>query len=168
MHPSGRPGDPGLYAGRRARIRSIGVPPGPPDRAHRRRPRRGLGRRRWDRGRAGRPGVCSTQSTTAAPAPGATLRFYGDPDVDAGERTLAVQHRFKGGARYWLRITQAGRLIGQLRYYTAFRAQRGRFAATWVIAPEAAFEAARCRRPRREDPQTPLGFRKFPIPPCLR
>jgi hypothetical protein len=119
-------------------------------------------------GRLTVPDPCGTQSTTAAPAPGATLRFYGDPDVDAGERTLAVQHRFKGGARYWLRITQAGRLVGQLRYYTAFRAQRGRFAATWVIAPEAAFEAARCRRPRREDPETPLGFRKFPIPPCPR
>jgi hypothetical protein len=111
---------------------------------------------------------CGTQSTTAARAPGATLRFYGGPDADAGERTLAVQHSFKQGARYWLRIMQAGRLIGQLRYYTAFRAQRGRFAAVWVIAPEAAFEAARCRRPKRGDDRVPLGFRKFPIPPCPR
>ena len=110
---------------------------------------------------------CGTQSTTAARAPGATLRFYGGPDTD-GDRTLAVQHRSKRAGRYWLRITQAGRLIGQLRYYAAFRPQAGRFSSVWVIAPEAAFEAARCRRPRRGDDRVPLGFRKFPIPPCPR
>lgn len=132
---------------------------------------RALARRPGQASRVGRLTIddpCGTQSTTAARAPGATLRFYGGPDADGGERTLAVQHRFKQAARYWLRITQAGRLIGQLRYYVAFRPQAGRFAAVWVIAPEAAFEAARCRRPPRGDPRAPLGFRKFPIPPCPR
>jgi len=112
---------------------------------------------------------CGTQSTSTARAPGAILRFYGGPEAEGGERTLAVlQHRLKQGARYWLRITQAGRLIGQVRYYAAFRPAATRFSPTWVIAPEAAFERARCRRPPRHDPEVPLGWRKFPIPPCPR
>ncbi|HSJ73168.1 MAG TPA: hypothetical protein VK904_02530 [Miltoncostaeaceae bacterium] len=105
---------------------------------------RALARRPGRASQAGRLTIddpCGTQSTTAARAPGATLRFSGGPDADGGERTLAVQHRLKQGVRYWLRITQAGR-VGQLRYYVAFRPQAARFAAVWVIAPEAAFEAA--------------------------
>ena len=132
---------------------------------------RALARRPGQASQVGRLTIddpCGTQSTTAARAPGATLRFYGGPDADGGERTLAVQHRLKRSSRYWLRITQAGRLIGQLRYYVAFRGQAGRFPALWVIAPEAAFEAARCRRPPRGDPRAPLGFRKFPLPACRR
>jgi hypothetical protein len=104
----------------------------------------------------------------AAPATGAVLRFSGGSEADEGERALAVEHRRKQGARYWLRITQAGRLLGELRYYVAYRPPAHRFGATWVIAPEAAFERARCRRPPREDPDVPLGFRKFPISPCPR
>lgn len=96
------------------------------------------------------------------PGPVASLRHR---LVFDDTRGLVVEHRWKKGARYWLRITQAGRLLGELRYYVAFRAARGRFAQTWVIAPEAAFERARCRRP---PPSTPLGFRTFPLPPCPR
>jgi hypothetical protein len=111
---------------------------------------------------------CGVKAASAA-APGALLRYSGtSTSEDDDSRTLAVEHRLKSGARYSLTVAQAGRLLGRLRYYVAFRAQRGRFAAVWVIAPEAAFEAARCRRPPRGDPRAPLGFRKFPIPACPR
>lgn len=97
-----------------------------------------------------------------APGPVASLRYR---LVFDDTRGLVVEHRRRQGARYWLRIAQGGRPLGQLRYYVAFRAARGRFAQTWVMAPEAAFERARCRRP---PPSTPLGFRTFPLPPCPR
>lgn len=97
-----------------------------------------------------------------APGPFASLRYR---LVFDDTRGLLVEHRRRQGARYWLRITQGDRLLGQLRYYVAFRAARGRFAQTWVVAPEAAFERARCRRPPRS---TPLGFRTWPLPPCPR
>ena len=74
----------------------------------------------------------------------------------------------KKGARYSVRITQAGRLLAQARFFTAFRAARGSFPPIWVIAPEAAYEAARCTPPRRGHGGPPLGFRKWPIPPCPR
>lgn len=111
---------------------------------------------------------CGTQPVQSARAPGALLRFYGEPDVDVGERSLTATIRHTTGARYWLRITQAGRLVGQSRFFAAFRSQNGRFPDIWVVAPEASFEAARCRRPRRGDDLFPLGFRKWPIPPCRR
>ena len=37
-----------------------------------------------------------------------------------------------------------------------------------MIAPEAAFETARCHKPKRGHAGPPLGFRKWPIPPCPR
>jgi hypothetical protein len=110
------------------------------------------------------PDPCGPAAATAAPA-GARLRLA---NIFDNTWILAGEHRAKAGARYWLRITQAGRLLGQLRYYMGFRPQATRFASIWVIAPEAAFERARCRRPKREDPEVPLGWRKFPIPPCPR
>jgi hypothetical protein len=113
------------------------------------------------------PDPCQLKDA-AAGVPGAVLRFDGGSAVDEGDRALAVEHRRKTGARYWLRITQGDRLLGELRYYVAFRPAARRFSAVWVLAPEAAFERARCRRPRRGDPTIPLGFRKFPIPPCPR
>jgi hypothetical protein len=78
---------------------------------------------------------------------------------------LGVEHRARRAGRHWLRVTQGGRLVGQLRYYVAFRAQRGRFADTWVIVREPEFERARCRR---RDRATPIGTRAFPLPPCPR
>lgn len=110
------------------------------------------------------PDPCGPKPSTAL-ARGARIRHA---NIFDGTWTVAVEHRIAGGARYWLRITQAGRLVGQLRYYAAFRPAASRFAEVWVIAPEAAFERARCTRPRRGDPTQPLGFRKFPIPPCPR
>ena len=110
------------------------------------------------------PDPCGPKPSAAA-APGARLRHA---NIFDNSWTVAAEHRFTGGARYWLRITQAGRLLGELRYYVAFRPAATRFSAVWVIAPEAAFERARCARPRRGDPTIPLGFRKFPIPPCAR
>ena len=92
---------------------------------------------------------CGTENTHVARAPGATITWYGGPEADGGERDLTVVTSFKKGARYWVRITQAGRLLAQARFFTAFRAARGSFPPIWVIAPEAAFEAARCHRPRR-------------------
>jgi hypothetical protein len=119
-------------------------------------------------GRLTVPDPCGTQPLLRARAPGAILSFYGDPEEDGGERSLTAVTTFKVGARYWLRITQAGRLIGQARYYAAFRPAATRFSAIWVIAPQAAFERARCRRPPRENPSVPLGWRTFPIPRCPR
>ena len=110
---------------------------------------------------------CDTRSVVAARAPGALLRFYGGPDPD-GERVLTAVVSSPRPARFWLRITQAGRLVAQSRYFVAFRPQNGRFPALYVIAPDAAFEAARCRRPPRGRQEFPLGFRKWSIPPCPR
>ncbi len=110
------------------------------------------------------PDPCGPKPSTAL-ARGARIRHA---NIFDSSWTVAVEHRLTGGARYWLRITQAGRLLGQLRYYAAFRPAATRFAEVWVIAPEAAFERARCRKLSRGDPTNPLGFRKFPIPPCPR
>jgi hemin uptake protein HemP len=110
------------------------------------------------------PDPCGPKPS-AALARGARIRHA---NIFDNTWTVAVEHRFGKGARYWLRITQSGRLLGQLRYYVAYRPQARRFAEVWVIAPEAAFEQARCNPPRRGDPTRPLGFRKFPIPPCPR
>jgi hypothetical protein len=104
---------------------------------------------------------CRTTPTTVL-APGARLRH-------ARGETVTVEHRFRKGARFWLRITQAGRVLFQLRYYVAFGRKRTMFVSpAWVIAPEAAFEAARCRRLSRGDLRDPLGYQKYPIPPCPR
>jgi hypothetical protein len=104
---------------------------------------------------------CRRTPTTVL-APGARLRH-------ARGETVTVEHRFRKGARYWLRITQAGRVLFQVRYYVAFGRKRTMFVQpSWVIAPEAAFEAARCRRRSRGDLRDPLGYQNFPIPPCPR
>jgi hemin uptake protein HemP len=103
---------------------------------------------------------CSPKPTTIL-APGARLRHTGE--------AVAVEHRFGKGARYWLRITQAGRVLWQVRYYVAFGRKQTMFVQkAWVIAPEAAFEAARCRKRARGDLRDPLGYQNYPIPPCPR
>jgi hypothetical protein len=80
-----------------------------------------------------------------------------------------VEHRFKRGARYRLRITQADRVLLQLRYYVAFGRKQTMFVQkAWVIAPEAAFKAARCRKRAPGDARDPLGYQNYPIPPCPR
>jgi hypothetical protein len=107
---------------------------------------------------------CATRPAIAS-GPGVRLRFTGGFAADEGERAFLVQHLRKRGARYALSASQAGRALGRLRYYVAFRPQRGRFGAVWVIAPEAAFSRARCRKPPSSQP---LGFRNFPIPACPR
>jgi hypothetical protein len=130
---------------------------------------RRLARRPTELSPAGRLTVddpCGTQSVSAARAPGALLRFYGGPDADGGERDLTAVVSYRKGARYWLRVTQAGRLIGQARFFAAWQRQQGAYPPIWVIAPQAAYEAARCARPRRGFGGPPLGFRKWPIPPC--
>jgi hypothetical protein len=107
------------------------------------------------------PDPCSRTPTTVL-APGARLRH-------ASGETVTVEHRFRKGARYWLRITQADRVLFQLRYYVAFGRKFTMFVQpSWVIATEAAFEAARCRRLSRGDLRDPLGYQKYPIPPCPR
>ena len=107
------------------------------------------------------PDPCSRTEATVL-APGARLRHTrGD--------IVAVEHRFRRGARYWLRITQADRVLFQLRYYVAFGRKQTMFVQkAWVIAPEAAFEAARCRKRARGDRRDPLGYQNYPIPPCAR
>ncbi|MGE0027297.1 MAG: hypothetical protein AB7O78_04645 [Thermoleophilia bacterium] len=104
---------------------------------------------------------CGPKSSTVL-APGARLRYL-------KEEVLAVEHRFRRGARYRLRITQADRVLFQARYYVAFGRKQTMFVQkAWVIAPEAAFEAARCRTRPRYDTRYPLGYQNYPIPPCPR
>jgi hypothetical protein len=107
------------------------------------------------------PDPCSTTGSTVL-APGARLRHVGGAVV-------AVEHRFRRGARYWLRITQADRVLLQVRYYVAFGRKQTMFVQkAWVIAPQAAFEAARCRKRPPGDVRDPLGYQNYPIPPCAR
>ena len=68
---------------------------------------------------------CQTTGAVARAAPNALLRFYGSSPYSDDERVVTVQHRSKAPARYWLRISQAGRVLGQLRYYVALRPRRG-------------------------------------------
>ncbi len=104
---------------------------------------------------------CNTTGSTVL-APGARLRHV------RGE-IVAVEHRFRRGARYWLRVTQADRVLFQMRYYVAFGRKQTMFVQkAWVIAPEAAFQAARCRKLARYDTRDPLGYQNYPIPPCPR
>ncbi|MGD9573529.1 MAG: hypothetical protein AB7V62_16750 [Thermoleophilia bacterium] len=117
---------------------------------------------------ASSPGATMTVADPCDPtgsavlAPGARLR-HARGDI------VAVEHRFRRGARYWLRITQAGRVLFQARYYVAFGRKETLFVhKAWVIAPEAAFSAARCRRLARGDLRDPLGYQNYPIPPCVR
>lgn len=131
---------------------------------------RRLGRSPTEASPAGRlvTDACATDDVTRARAPGALLQFIGGPDADGGERDLTALISHKRGARYWLRVTQGARLVGQSRFFVAFRGQRGRFASLYVIAPEASYVAASCRRPRRGDGRFPLGFRTWPFPACRR
>ena len=111
------------------------------------------------------PDPCQTGSAIAR-APGVLIRFVGDQSgVDEGVRILGIEHPGKGAGRFWVQVFQGTRLLGGLRYYTAFRPAARRFTRSWVIAPEAAFERARCRRPPGG---VPLGFRTWPFPPCAR
>jgi len=117
---------------------------------------------------AASPGATMTVSDPCGPpgstvlAPGARLRYV-------KEEVVAVEHRFRKGARYWLRIAQADRVLFQLRYYVAFGRKQTMFVQkAWVIAPEAAFQAARCRKLGRYDTRVPLGYQNYPIPPCPR
>jgi hypothetical protein len=111
------------------------------------------------------PDLCQTRSVTAR-APGVALRFIaGSRLVDEGDRTIGVAHTATEGRRYWLQILQGTRLLASLRYYVAHRPQNGAKPALWVLAPEAAFERARCRRPPRD---SPLGIHRYPLPPCPR
>jgi hypothetical protein len=105
---------------------------------------------------------CGPTSSTVL-APGVRLRYL-------KQEVVAVEHRFRKGARYWLRVTQADRVLFQMRYYVAFGRKNTMFVSkAWVIAPDAAFEAARCLRKRpRYDTRYPLGYQNYPIPPCPR
>lgn len=108
---------------------------------------------------------CQTKSVSAV-SPGVALKFVaGSSRFDEGLRTIGVEHRAKAGRRYQLQILQGDRVIGGLRYYAAFRSQNGPSPALWVVAPEAAFERARCKRPKSP---APLGLKHYPFPPCPR
>ncbi len=96
---------------------------------------------------------------------GVRLWFVGRDRPDEGERFLALEVTTKAPTRVWARFAQGARSLGALRFYTAWKPQNGRFAAGWVMAPEAGFERARCRRPPAA---TGLGFRRWPLPPCPR
>ena len=107
------------------------------------------------------PDPCTTR-TTRVVGLGARLWFVNTDRPDEGERFLAVEVTTTAPTRYWARFAQDVRPLGSLRFYTAWKPQNGRFPKGWVMAPEAGFERARCRRP---PPLTGLGFRRWPIPP---
>jgi hypothetical protein len=111
------------------------------------------------------PDPCSTKSVTVT-SPGVVMRFLAFRYVDEGDRVISVEHRARHGRRYWLQILQGTRVLGSLRYYVAWRPQNLSRPAAWVVAPEAAFEKARCKRPRAFE--APLGLHKYPLPPCVR
>jgi hypothetical protein len=110
------------------------------------------------------PDPCTTR-TTRVVGLGARLWFVSNDRPDEGERFFAVEVTTKAPTRFWARFAQDVRPLGSLRFYTAWKPQNGRFPAGWVIAPEAGFERARCRRP---PPLTGLGFRPWKLPPCPR
>ncbi|HMO00604.1 MAG TPA: hypothetical protein PKD59_14425 [Miltoncostaeaceae bacterium] len=112
------------------------------------------------------PDPCVTR-TTRVVGLGVRLWFVNNDPThpDEGERFLAVEVTTKAATRLWARFAQDVRPLGSLRLYTAWKPQNGRFPAGWVVAPEAGFERARCRRPPAT---TGLGFRRWPLPPCPR
>ncbi len=132
---------------------------------------RRLGRSPTEASPAGRldvPDPCAEDVVLRARPPGALLTFFGGTDVDSGDRDLTAVVSYRGGARYWLRVTQGTRVLGQSRFFVAYKGQAGRFPALYVLAPEASYVAATCNRPRRGDDLFPLGFRKWPFPACRR
>jgi hypothetical protein len=110
------------------------------------------------------PDPCTTRTRSVAGL-GARLWFVSHDRPDEGERFFAVEVSTRAPARYWVRFAQDVRPLGSLRFFTDWKPQRGRFSAGWVMATEAGFERARCRRP----PFTSgLGFRPWGLPPCPR
>jgi hypothetical protein len=110
------------------------------------------------------PDPCTTR-TTRVVGLGVRLWFVNNDHPDEGERFFAVEVTTKAPTRFWAQFAQDARLLGSFRFYTAWKPQNGRFPSGWVIAPEAGFERARCRRP---PPLTGLGFRPWKLPPCPR
>lgn len=110
------------------------------------------------------PDPCTTR-TTRVVGLGVRLWFVDNDRPDEGERFLALEVTTKVPTRFWARFAQEARSLGSLRFYTAWKPQNGRFPSGWVMAPEAGFERARCRRP---PPLTGLGFRPWKLPPCPR
>ena len=110
------------------------------------------------------PDPCTTPSRSVAGL-GARLLFVNHDRPDEGERFFAVQVKTRAPARYWVRFAQDARPLGSLRFFTDWKPQRGRFSAGWVMATEAGFERARCRRPPSF---SGLGFRPWGLPPCPR
>jgi hypothetical protein len=96
---------------------------------------------------------------------GVRLWFVSHDRPDEGERYLALEVTSKAPTRWWARFAQDVRPLGSLRFYTAWKPQNGFYPKGWVMAPEAGFERARCRRPPFT---TGLGFRRWPLPPCPR
>ena len=110
------------------------------------------------------PDPCQSRSASAV-SPGIALRFLAGGDFDEGDRIFALEHRTRAARRYHLQVLQGSRVLGSLRYYVAFRPQNAAIPKLWVVAPEAAFERARCTRPKRP---APLGYKRYPFPPCPR
>ena len=110
------------------------------------------------------PDPCTTPSRSVA-GPGVRLWFVNQDRPDEGERFLAAEVITKAPVRWFARFAQDVRPLGSLRFFTAWKPQNGRFPRGWVMAPEAGFERARCRRP---PPLTGLGFRPWKLPPCRR
>ncbi len=110
------------------------------------------------------PDPCTTK-TTRVTGLGLRLWFVNNDRPDEGERFFAVEVTTKVPSRFWAAFAQDVRPLGSLRFYTAWKPQNGRFPRGWVMATEAGFERARCRRP---PPTTGLGFRRWPLPPCQR
>jgi hypothetical protein len=110
------------------------------------------------------PDPCTTK-TTRVVGLGMRLWFVSHDRPDEGERFFALEVTTKAPARFWARFAQDARPLGSLRFFTAWKPQNGRFPRGWVMATEAGFERARCRRPPFT---TGLGFRRWPLPPCPR
>ena len=111
------------------------------------------------------PDPCAS-TTRAASVPGARLRYVNSSRYEnEDERLFAAEILTKEPRRFWLEMFQGTHAVGSLRFYTAWKPQSGRFPKGWVIASEADFERARCKRP---SPFTGLGFRRWPLPPCVR
>ncbi len=110
------------------------------------------------------PDPCTTK-TTRVVGLGVRLWFVNNDRPDEGERFLALEVTTKAPTRFWMRAAQDARSLGSLRFFTEWKPQNGRFDRGWVMAPEAGFERARCRRPPGA---TALGFRRWSLPPCPR
>jgi hypothetical protein len=110
------------------------------------------------------PDPCTTP-TRRVVGLGVRLWFVSHDRPDEGERFFALEVTTKAPARWWARFAQDVRPLGSLRFYTAWKPQNGFYPKGWVMATEAGFERARCRRPPFT---TGLGFRRWPLPACQR